>query len=211
MAIQVRKEHYTSKKYDDFFRFISYQKQIELIIQSNPKSTLEIGVGNKTVSNYLKNNGLNLTTCDFDKNLNPDKVGDILKLPFKKNKFELLVCFEVLEHLPWESLDLALFKLNRVSSKKVIISVPYSCISFNFWTKFPLSNYLKKPFLALSLRIPKFYKRHKFDGEHHWELGKHNFSKNKFKKKVSKYFKIVSEEYSPLNPHHQFFILKKLK
>jgi hypothetical protein len=44
MKVQVSKEHYNPNEYDDFFRFISYQKQIELIIKQKPKNILEIGV-----------------------------------------------------------------------------------------------------------------------------------------------------------------------
>lgn len=48
--------------------------------------------------------------------------GDIYKLPFKNNTFDLVVCTEVLEHL--ENPRKAYRELLRVSRKYVLISVP---------------------------------------------------------------------------------------
>jgi ubiquinone/menaquinone biosynthesis C-methylase UbiE len=143
------------------------------------------------------------------KKLEPDFVEDVRNLPFKDNKFDLVTCFEVLEHLPWEDLEKAISELKRVSKNKIIISIPYSCLSFSFWTKFPLSNYIKKPRIDFCFRLPKFYEKHKFDGEHYWEAGKKDFSLNKLRYKLKKNSQIESEHYSCLNPYHQFFILKK--
>lgn len=50
------------------------------------------------------------------------KQGDIYKLPFKNNSFDLVVCTEVLEHL--ENPKKAYRELLRVSRKYVLISVP---------------------------------------------------------------------------------------
>ncbi|MDD4082331.1 MAG: class I SAM-dependent methyltransferase, partial [Sphaerochaetaceae bacterium] len=129
--VQVKKEHYSNKGYNDIFRFLSYQHQIESIISLNPKTILEIGIGNKLVSNQLKEMGYKVTTCDFDPKLKPDFVGDIRNLPFKKNEFDIVVAFEVLEHLPFEDFEKALSEMKRVSKKNCIISLPYPCFNFN--------------------------------------------------------------------------------
>lgn len=50
--IQVSKEHY-SKEYDSVERFISYYYQSKLVLELNPKTALEIGVGNKVTYNYF--------------------------------------------------------------------------------------------------------------------------------------------------------------
>jgi ubiquinone/menaquinone biosynthesis C-methylase UbiE len=50
------------------------------------------------------------------------KKGTIYKLPYPDNKFDLVICTEVLEHL--ENPELALMELKRVSNKYVLISVP---------------------------------------------------------------------------------------
>jgi len=48
--------------------------------------------------------------------------GDIMKLPFKNNSFDLVVCTEVLEHL--ENPKKAYRELLRVSRKYVLLTVP---------------------------------------------------------------------------------------
>lgn len=50
------------------------------------------------------------------------KKGDIYKLPYKSNAFDLVVCTEVLEHL--ENPKKAYRELIRVSKKYILISVP---------------------------------------------------------------------------------------
>lgn len=208
---QVKKEHYLNSGYDDIFRFLSYQHQAELVLQTKPNSVIEIGVGNKTLANYLKTMKVKITTCDIDKDLDPDVVGDILNLPFKDNSFDTVVAFEVLEHLPFENFDKALGELSRVSKKNVIISLPYPCIHFSFAIKFPLINkIIKNPIPNVSLRIPKFYKNHSFDGEHYWELGKKNYSKKIIRTHLEKLFTIEKESHPLMNPYHEFFTCNKL-
>jgi len=46
MNIQVPVEHYFKKSYDTKARFISYWHQIDEIVQFNPTTILEIGIGN---------------------------------------------------------------------------------------------------------------------------------------------------------------------
>ncbi len=50
------------------------------------------------------------------------KKGDIYKLPFKSNSFDLVVCTEVLEHL--DNPRKAYKELIRVSKKYILLSVP---------------------------------------------------------------------------------------
>jgi len=62
---------------------------------------------------------------DIANNLYPEidiKQGDIYKLPFKSNSFDLVVCTEVLEHL--DNPKKAYRELLRVSRKYVLITVP---------------------------------------------------------------------------------------
>jgi ubiquinone/menaquinone biosynthesis C-methylase UbiE len=208
--IQVKnpKEHYSSK--DSLERFISYFYQIDLVKKLKPESILEIGIGNKTVSNYLKQNGLKADTCDFDKTLEPDYVADIRNLPFADNSYDMILAFEILEHLPWEDVDKALNELHRVSKKYVLVSIPYSSINFELTLKIPLlARIIKRPFLNIFWRIPYFFKTIKFSGEHYWEMGKKNYPAKKIRKAFSKYFKIKKEVRPVLNPYHYFFVLEK--
>ena len=51
---QVKKQHYFRKKYDNLNRFISYFYQVDLVRSVDPETVLEVGKGNATVSEYLK-------------------------------------------------------------------------------------------------------------------------------------------------------------
>ena len=155
--IQVPKEHYF-EKYDDVTRFISYFYQIDIVRELKPSNVLEIGIGNKTTANYLKQNGINIDTCDIDKELDPDYVADIRDLPFEDKSYDAVLACEILEHIPWKDVDKALNELHRISKKYVVISIPYSSAGFELLLKFPLiGRIIKRPFLNLFFRIPYFF------------------------------------------------------
>ena len=50
--------------------------------------------------------------------------GSISALPFASSSFDLVTCFEVLEHLSYQTLPDAVQELGRVSRKYIIVSVP---------------------------------------------------------------------------------------
>lgn len=51
--------------------------------------------------------------------------GDIRKLQFDDNFFDMVLCAEVLEHIPPEHLETACNELKRVTKKYLLIGVPY--------------------------------------------------------------------------------------
>jgi len=203
---QVEKGHYEAQ-YDSLGRFISYHSQIQAVVEKNPESVLEIGIGNKTVSNYLKERGTKVTTCDFDKRLDPDKVGDIRDLPFEDEEFELVTAFEVLEHLPFEDFIKGLKELRRVTKKNVIISIPY--VTVNFFGKMKLLPFFR-PVYFLWRALEYRWKKHEFDGQHYWEMGKKGYSRTKIRQVINAAGFEIEKEFTPqLNPYHYFFVLKK--
>lgn len=203
--IQVQPDHYANLTYDTKERFISYWHQIKEVKESGGKHVLEVGVGNGFVSNYLRNSGLNVTTFDIDERLNPDVVGSILEMPFKENEFDTVTCFEVLEHLPFKDVPKALSELKFIASKKVIISIPDRTLTYKFLVKLPI---LKLKSLMIS--IPKLLsKKHSFDGQHYWELGKKGYPVSGFKELLVKEgFKICSSYQIFEVPSHHFFVLE---
>jgi len=207
--VQVETDHYYYR-YDTLSRFVSYFYQIDLTRALEPASVLEIGIGNKTVTNYLRQHAIHVTTCDFDKTLNPDYIADIRNLPFNENEFEVVLAFEVLEHLPWNDVDNALLELNKVTSKSAIISLPYHAAKFELIIKIPLINILfKREFLDLFFRIPYSFHRIKFKGEHYWEIGYKGFPISLVRQKILTYFDIIKEVRPIMSTCHHFFVLKK--
>lgn len=114
---QVEPEHYFRDEYDSKQRWMSYWIQINELRKLKPRSILEIGIGNGLVSHYLRQRGFDITTMDIDERLKPDIVGSVLSIPFSSDSFEVVACFEVLEHLPYGDFLTALKEINRISMK----------------------------------------------------------------------------------------------
>ncbi len=165
---------------------------------------MEVGVGNKIVSSYLTNQGIKVITFDKDEKLNPDIVGNVLKTPFQDNSFDVILCAEVLEHLPFEKFGEALSELERITKKHLVLSLPHFGHSIKFSFKIPL---LKEKKSAVRMPFPI---KHHFNGEHYWEIGKRGYPLSKIKKIIKRHFKIKKEFIPFENQYHHFFILAKL-
>jgi len=210
--VQVPKKHYF-EGYDDLNRFISYFYQIDLVRELRPTSILEIGVGNKTVANYLKHHGFKVDTCDFDKDLEPDHVADIRDLPFEDGSYDAVMACEILEHIPWEDVEKALRELHRVTRKHVVISVPSARASFEiiFVNRgFPLvGRMIKRPINHLHIKNPLSSKDKQFSGEHYWEVGTKSYPLKRIRTVLKRYFRISKEIKPVLDSDHYFFTLEK--
>lgn len=207
MKPQVEPSQYKKISYDKKNRFISYWHQINEIQKLNPMNVLEIGIGNGFISKYLKDRSLEITTLDIDKRLHPDVVGTITNLPFIDESFEIIVCFEVLEHIPYTEFSKILTEINRVSSSYAIISLPDASHYYRIFLQIPKFGEFRK-----IIPIPSLKKRiQKFDGEHYWELGKSGFSLGNVIDTIETQNFSIEKTYRLFeNPHHRFFILKKV-
>lgn len=107
---------------------------INTIKELKPNSILDVGAGEGFVLEKLRKNKIGKKlegieymdeAIDLGKKTNPlvkIKKGDIYKLPYKDNEFDLIICTEVMEHL--EDPKMALAELKRVAKKHLILSVP---------------------------------------------------------------------------------------
>lgn len=203
---QVESSHYLRKEYNDKKRFITYWHQINELIELEAASILEIGIGNGLVANYLKQRGLNVTTMDIDERLNPDCVGSVLNMPFSDKYFEVVACFEVLEHLPYEDFPGALSEIHRVSSKYAVLSLPDSTRAYRLNIQVPKIGELMKLIPLPRLRPLK----HEFDGEHYWEVGKAGYPLHRILGDIDKAgFRVVKMYRVFETPYHRFFVLTK--
>ncbi len=205
-TIQVPKEHYDFLDYITPERWMSYRHQIELVIKSGLKKVLVIGIGDNIVPGILRTQGIEVETCDIDQNLKPDHLQSLTELDFNGKKFDIIICCQVLEHLPFKEIENALSRLKQATQSILIISLPEKAFRLSFMIKLPKMNNF-----YLNIRIPLLFMKHTFEGQHHWELGTRENYKKKFKEIAKKYFNLDQCYVLESNPYHHFFIFSILK
>lgn len=208
--IQVQKEHYAAEKYDTLERFISYHYQITSVLKLKPQSVLEIGIGNRLVSSYLKREGVSVTTVDFDKELQPDIVADVRSMPVPDKSFDLVTACQILEHIPFEDFEDALQEIQRITKRHVVISLPRRSSYFEIVIKFPfIRTLLKRSFIDIAINKHITFGGFKTSGQHYFEIDRSRYKMSKVREKILRYFTIL-DEFSPvLNQYHRFFILER--
>lgn len=195
---------YLFQKYIYPQRWISYWHQIDEVLKTEPNSVLVIGIGDGIVVRILKDYIPDVQTLDIDKDLRPAILASVDSIPLEDEKFDTILCAEVLEHLPFDKFEKCLSEIKRVVKKNVIISFPHFGPPIKFSFKIPFLSEVK-----ITLKIP-FPIKHQFNGEHYWELGKKGYSPRRIKNIIKKYFKI-QREYLPFeNQYHHFYVLEKL-
>lgn len=199
---------YYFKSCNNLENFVSYYNQLNEIIATNPRTILEIGVGNGLVYNLLKHNGYNVVSADINKKVKPDYVADVLNLSlFKSQRFDTVCAFEVLEHLPFTDFEKALSELSRVSKKYVILSLPIRKVGIEFCLWLPKVHSI---YCYLDLPIPIKHKGVQSDNDYHyWEVNKVGYSKKSIEQTISKKFNILKSYRPKFNKHHLFLVLKK--
>ena len=115
-----------------------FHRMIEAEIRAlSPGTFLDAGCGEGFVAQRLLASlpGLCLQGCDLStealaiaRDVNPGAKfveGSVLALPFPDDSFDVVGCFEVLEHLPADSPRRALAEFARVARQAVVLSVPH--------------------------------------------------------------------------------------
>lgn len=209
-----KKTKYFDKSYITMERWFSYYSQIRAVLETvegdrtlsgDGLRVLEIGCGNRITSLALSQllPGSEIKTMDIDSDLSPDILGDIRSIPIGDDSFDIVLAFEVLEHIPLGDLTQALGELARVSRKHVLISVPHSSIHLALAVKMP-----RTLIRTFSFNFGDISVEHVFDGEHNWELGTDLMSSRQFREKLKEYFRVVDDFRCPLFPYHHFFKLR---
>jgi ubiquinone/menaquinone biosynthesis C-methylase UbiE len=201
---QVDKTAYDFKKYSNLERFDSYFYQLKELLALPIDDVLEIGVGNGVFRDYLKSNTtIAYKSLDVAVDLKPDIVGSVKDIPLQEASCGAVVAYEVLEHIPFDDFEKSLSEIARVSKKFACLSLPHFGPPIKFAFKLPFL-----PEIKLAIKIP-YPRRHKFNGQHYWEIGKRGYSASKIRKIISKYF-VIKKEFVPWeNQYHHFYILEK--
>lgn len=196
---------YSKITYDSKERFCCYWHQINEVVLLNPKRVLEIGVGNGFVSRYLRGKGINIITLDINSLLKPNVVGSVLEIPFADKLFDVVACFETLEHLPYSNFAGALKEIYRVSDKYAILSFPDLTTCYRLHIELPRIKPIKK-------LIPHPFHRPaplKTGGQHYWEIGKPGYPLKKIKYDIKQIRFRILKTYRVFEGHHRVFAVEK--
>jgi len=199
---------YFSSEYDPKERFCSYWHQINEVVSLNPKKVLEIGIGNRFVTKYLhlQAKKINITTIDVAHSLQPDIVGSVLAIPFYDESFDVVACYQLLEHLPYRNFQKALREIFRVSQRHVTLSLPDVTTVYRFNIELPRIRPIKK---LISHPFPRS-SVHNFDGEHYWLIGKTSYPLKKIINDINEAGYQILKTYRVFEwYYHRFFILRK--
>jgi len=125
-----REEEFYSNAYEDNLLSKSEQKRINLFLSKIPicNRVLELGCADGRIIDNVKADykiGIDFVIKPLKNVKAKVYVSNISDLPFDDNSFDVVISSEVLEHLDTKTFHKALKEMNRVSSKYIIISVPY--------------------------------------------------------------------------------------
>jgi SAM-dependent methyltransferase len=197
---QVDCGHYDFDTYVKKKRWASLWHQIAEVRKCRADSILEIGPGPGIFKAVARQLGLPVETMDIDAELHPDHIGSATAIPFPSGSYDLVCAFQMLEHLPYEASLKAFSEMVRVSRGKVIVSLPDA----NRRLRFAIGR--RWFFLA----TPRWRaRRHAFNGEHYWEVGKRGYS---LRKVIADFGQFAELEYTyrvDENPRHRFFVFRR--
>jgi SAM-dependent methyltransferase len=201
--IQVPPEHYDWSTYNIKGRWVSYWHQVTEVVSAGATSVLEIGTGTGTVRDTLRNLGIAVTVVDIDAALGVDRVGDVRSLPAADGEFDVVLCSQVLEHVPWDDVPQAVAELRRVCRTHAIVSIPQSGVDVGVTVTLPQLGTRR---LAARINSPW---RHRFDGQHYWQVCARGHGRRVVRDTLSEGFALEREFTVPELTFHRFYVLRK--
>ena len=203
---------------DPFFSS-SYMIQMREIYALNPDKVLEIGPGEGFVNNYLSYLGIEYDTLDIKGDPTYKctlEEFDPIKLELG-DSYDLICCFQMLEHSPYKEFKNNLKKFHFQSKKYVFISLPYD--SFGFSINLNLHQGQRKDYkFKFQAYFSKFNKNRKYRDEyikefpwavHYWEIGRSGYPIRRIKKDIIESGFNIKKHFLSDNPFHYYFLLEK--
>lgn len=148
-------------------QLFSLAHQVHEIFRLRPADMLEIGPGNGFVSNFFRAAGVPVVTADINPALQPDICAPLDEVPRHLNgrRFDLVVCCEVLEHMPWADFPANVATL-RDTGERLFLTLPSYPKHFGFGGLLRLPRMAPTP---VGLYLP-IRQRRPLVPQHFWEI-----------------------------------------
>lgn len=195
-------EHFDFNAYATKARWNSYWHQLDETFAAKPKRVLVVGGGDAVVPEVLRSAGIDVVVVDVVDDLEPDVVADVRDLPFETSEFDVAICCQVLEHIPFETVPTALGELRRVTSGRVVVSLPDRARKVGIELRVGLGRRF-----ARRIEWPRRSEQWEFNGVHHWEVSTGNYPLTLVQETLAREFRIEREYVVDQNTYHRFFVL----
>jgi hypothetical protein len=197
------RDAYFSEGYFALTQLCSLSQQIHEIHQLKPKSILEVGIGNGFTSSFLKRSGYDVTTADINPALQPDICAPLDELASRVagRRFDLVVCCEVLEHMPFDQFEDSLEHFSSLG-QRLFMTLPNYRVSVGFGGFLRLPKISPK-LLGFTVDVPR---KKALDKEHFWEVGSsRETTRKKILSALATRYPAVGSKKLALNPYHIAF------
>lgn len=195
---------YFSDQYFAMSQLASFAHQLNYIHFMRPKSVIEIGIGNGFVSSFLRRSGIPVITADINPALMPDIVAPLAEVKSRLiEPQDLVVCCEVLEHMPLDELDANLDHLKSFGNR-LFLTLPSARKTFGFSLFSRLPKFGTK---MIDLNIGTPFKRNLSDSSHFWEVDFNDLcSRDSIVSRLRQRYSSVRFGRFSLNPCHVWFV-----
>ncbi len=169
-GVQVHPDPRRSTPHGRKGRLCSYWHQVDEVMQLRAATVLELGTGAALVSRLLLDAGVAVTTFDMGAQLRPDSIGSTLDIPVPDQAFDVALCCQVFERLPYGQFVPALKELHRVCRTGIVMSLPDMQSVNSLMLAFARHH--------VELMMPRLFARRTswaFDGQHYWNLNDHGY------------------------------------
>lgn len=184
-------------------RMAAYHYQYAEIVRLPSQRVLEIGIGNGLLSYLLRASGREVTTLDYDEALEPDLVASVVNLPCLEASVDVVACFEVLEHLPFDQFERGLQEIRRVTQRYAVIGLPDVRRAFQVHVPF----LLQKKLVEIPLWL---YSKYPVNDQHYWEVNKKGYELSKIMRTIeANGFRVVKTYRVWEFSYNRLFVLEK--
>jgi len=189
--------HYLSPK-----RLSSYGYQFKLAMETNSKSFLNVGSANFILKQLLEKQNRSVLDLDIDFLTKPDIIGALPFLPFPDKSLDVVMCFQMLEHLPFNNLGSCIKEIKRIAKEYILLSLPDRTRSKSQIAMYFIYRILKHPLYWRKYQLIPIFK------EHFWEIGHSNITEDTLLCVIRKEgLEVVKHFRNPYYSYHHFFVL----